>query len=144
VTSKDSQRGHPGFGRAGCNRNDALLKVEIRDHQYGKEYERIDDEEREQRTEVGVAPREVSNAGGYQCDGNAEVGELLDLEGDLRNRQRQNPQNLCDRELYFEKGGKPRWTNAPSGPFGNGKWSLKMKLTMLKTMTAQTMVVAVR
>ena len=54
------------IGRAGCNRNDALLKVKIRDHQYGEEYEQIDDEEREQRTELGVVPREVSNAGGYQ------------------------------------------------------------------------------
>src|SRR5207244_654311 len=40
--------------------------------------------------------------------------------------------------------GNPRWTNAPSGPFGNGKWSLKTKLKMLNTITATTSPVAVR
>jgi hypothetical protein len=39
---------------------------------------------------------------------------------------------------YF---GKPRWTKPPSG---NGKRSRKVKLTMLKTITAETIPVVVQ
>src|SRR6267154_3118520 len=66
------------------------------------------------------------------------------LNGTVGITSARTPRILATVSSTLKYGGNPRWTNAPSGPLGNGKWSLKTKLTMLNTITASTSPVLVR
>ena len=66
------------------------------------------------------------------------------LNGTAGIRSAGTPRILAIVSSILKYGGNPRWTNAPSGPFGKGKWSLKTKLTMLKSITANTSPVLAR
>ena len=77
----------------------ALLEIEVRNHQEAQEDQWIDDE---QHAEPGVTTREVSDAGRDECDGEAKIGELLDLERNTPDEQRQHTEDFGDRELDLE------------------------------------------
>src|SRR5438105_1255041 len=77
----------------------ALLEIEERNRQGREKDERIDDE---QHAEPGISARQMRDAGRYQRDAEAEVGELFDLERDARYRQREHAQYLRRCELDLE------------------------------------------
>jgi hypothetical protein len=65
------------------------------------------------------------------------------LRGILGINNASNPRILAIVSSILKYLGNPKWTNAPSGPFGKGKWSLKMKFMMLNIMITQTIPVVV-
>ena len=78
------------------------VEVPIGNDEETQEDQRIEDVEGVQRRPSGVPNREMRDAGGHERDCKAEVGELLHLERDARNQQRQHAQSLCDGEFNSE------------------------------------------
>src|SRR5262249_12318420 len=66
------------------------------------------------------------------------------LNGTVGITSARTPRILATVSSTLKYGGNPRWTKAPSGPLGKGKWSVKTKLTMLNSITASTSPVLVR
>src|SRR5262245_1014394 len=74
----------------------------------------------------------------------AAYANCLTLNGTVGITSARTPRILATVSSTLRYGGNPRWTKAPSGPLGKGKWSLKTKLTMLNSITASTSPVLVR
>src|SRR5262245_48175427 len=74
----------------------------------------------------------------------AAYANCLTLNGTGGITSARTPRILATVSSTLKDVGNPRWTKAPSGPLGKGKWSLKTKLTMLNSITASTSPVLVR
>ena len=77
----------------------ALFEIEIRYRQEAEKDQWVHDE---QHAEVRIASTEMGNAGRRQRNRKTEIRELFDFEWDSRYYERQNTEDLGERELDLE------------------------------------------
>src|ERR671935_2470045 len=83
----------------------AFVEIVVRDREQAQKDERIDDV---QDAEIAcITATEMGNRSRHESDCEPDVCELLHLERNRRNHEREHPQNLGDRQFNFEVRRKP-------------------------------------